>query len=118
MIFNSFNFIIIFPLIFLLYYAIPARYNKARNAFLLAASYLLYVQWKPVYALILLGVTAVTYFAARALENSTRPKATLIFGVLLALLPLVFFKYYNFINENVGDALSMVGLRFRLPGLN
>ena len=50
MIYNSFNFIVIFPLIFLLYYLIPARYQKGRNVFLLTVSYLLYLNWKPVYA--------------------------------------------------------------------
>lgn len=118
MIFNSFNFIVLFPLIFLLYYAIPAKYGKARNTYLLAVSYLLYLQWKPVYALILLGVTAVTYYTALCVEKSQRPKAVLTAGVLLALLPLVFFKYFNFINETVSYVLSAVGLNFHLAGLN
>ena len=118
MIFNSFNFIVLFPLIFLLYYAIPQRYGKVRNLYLLAVSYLLYLQWKPVYALILLGVTAVTYYSALAVEKAKRPKRILTAGVLLTLLPLVFFKYFNFINETVSDALAMVGLNFHLAGLN
>ena len=62
MIFNSFNFIVPFPFIFLLYYAILARSQKGRNLYLLAVSYVLYFNWKLVYALVLLGVTAVTYF--------------------------------------------------------
>ena len=118
MIFNSFNFIVLFPLIFLLYYAIPAKYAKVRNLFLLIVSYLLYLQWKPVYALILLGITVVTYYAAIAVERAKRPKGILIVGVMLALLPLVFFKYFNFINEAISDALSLVGLDFHLAGLN
>lgn len=118
MIFNSINFIVLFPLIFLLYYAIPARYVKARNVFLLLVSYMLYLQWKPVYALILLGVTAVTYVAALQLRHASRPKAVVTAGVILALLPLVFFKYFNFINDSVSQALSAVGLQFDLPGLN
>lgn len=118
MIFNSFNFIVLFPLIFLLYYAIPQQYGKARNLYLLAVSYLLYLQWKPIYALILLGVTAVTYYTAWAVEKVKHPKRILTVGVLLTLLPLVFFKYFNFINESVSDALAMVGLNFHLAGLN
>ena len=118
MIFNSFNFIVMFPLIFLLYYAIPAKYTKGRNMFLLLVSYLLYLQWKPVYALILLGVTAVTYYAAIEVENSKHPKRILTAGVLVALLPLAFFKYFNFINDCISQALSIVGLNFHLAGLN
>lgn len=118
MIFNSLNFIVFFPLIFLLYYVIPAKYSKARNVYLLAVSYLLYLQWKPVYALILLGVTAVTYYAALLVEKSEKPKYVLTIGILLGLFPLLFFKYFNFINQSVSDALSIVGLNFYLPGLN
>ena len=118
MIYNSFNFIILFPLIFILYYAIPAKYQKARNIFLLAVSYLLYLQWKPVYALILLGVTAVTYYSALIVTKVKHPKWVVTTGILLALLPLTFFKYFNFINETVSDGLAMIGLNFHLMGLN
>ncbi len=135
MLFNSLSFIVLFPCIFLLYYAIPAQYGKARNVFLLVVSYLLYLQWKPAYAMILLGVTAVTYGAALALDKTGdanfcvstgqtpgrgegRPKVLLVASVLLTLLPLLVFKYYNFINESVTQGLSLVGLHFNLPGLN
>ncbi len=118
MIFNSFNFIVLFPLLFLLYYAIPMRYCMMRNLYLLIVSYLLYMQWKPVYALILLGVTFVTYLAAICLEKTRHPKRILTLGVLLALSPLLFFKYYNFINDSVGEALSAMGLNFHLRGIN
>lgn len=118
MIFNSFRFIFLFPLVFLLYYAIPVKYQKARNLFLLTVSYLLYLQWKPVYALILLGVTVVTFYSALAVAKAKHPKRIVTIGVLLALLPLVFFKYFNFINETVSDGLAMIGLDFHLVGLN
>ena len=118
MIYNSLQFIVLFPLIFLLYYAIPSRCGKARNLFLLVVSYLLYLQWKPVYALILLGVTLVTYLAALSLECTQQRKALVTAGVILALLPLAFFKYFNFINDTVSQALSVAGLQFHLSGLN
>ena len=83
MIFKSFNFIVLFPFIFLLYYAIPAGHGRARNLFLLAVSYLLYMQWKPAYALVLLGVTVVTWLAALLLEKTRHPKRVLAAGVVL-----------------------------------
>lgn len=70
MIYNSFNFIVLYPLIFLLYYLIPAKCQKGRNVFLLVVSYLLYLNWKPIYALILFGVTAITYFLAIQIKKS------------------------------------------------
>ena len=126
MIYNSFEFLICFPLIFLLYYLIPAKCQKGRNLFLLFVSYLLYANWKPAYVLILLGVTLVTYWGGHILENKDkseeiqvgqRKKLIWLFA-LLGLLPLLVFKYYNFINESIFDLLSAIGLRFQLPGLN
>lgn len=81
-------------------------------------SYLLYLQWKPAYALVLLGVTAATYVSALELEQTKHPKRVATTGVILSLLPLLFFKYFNFVNDSVSAALAVVGLKFHLPGLN
>ena len=119
MIFNSFHFLVCFPLIFLLYYLIPAKYQKGRNLFLLVVSYVLYINWKPVYALILLGVTGITYMAALKVERRREhSQRTMIIGVITGLIPLLFFKYFNFINEQAYALLSMAGLRYELQGLN
>lgn len=118
MIFNSFNFLIVFPLLFLLYYLIPSGMVKWRDGYLLFVSYLLYANWKPAYALIILGVTAVTFFLARQFEVRKSRKTIVVVGTFLTLLPLLIFKYYNFINDSVFDLLSSIGLRFQLSGLN
>ena len=119
MIYNSFLFLVCFPLIFLFYYLIPSKYQKGRNMFLLVVSYLLYINWKPVYALILLGVTGITYLSALQIEyNRKQAKKTMTFGVIVGLLPLLFYKYFNFINEQVYALLSLVGLQYELQGLN
>lgn len=119
MIYNSFNFIILFPFIFLLYYVIPAKYNRIRNLFLLITSYLLYLNWKPVYALILISVTLFTYLGAKVLEKQrNKRKFTLSIFVILSLAPLLFFKYFNFINEIIFQLLSFLGIRFNIIGLN
>ena len=38
--------------------------------------------------------------------------------VLLGLLPLLVFKYYNFLNDSLSAGLSAIGLKFAMPGLN
>lgn len=118
MIYNSFNFLIVFPVLFLLYYLIPIKLLKWRNIYLLLVSYLLYANWKPVYALILLIVTLVTYLFAKWIETDNRKRKIALGGAILTLLPLLVFKYYNFINNSVFELLQNVGLRFQLPGLN
>ena len=118
MIYNSFNFLVFYPILFLLYYLIPAGKVKWRNGFLLLLSYLLYANWKPVYALILMGVTVLTFLFARYFESAYNKKIIVVWGAILTLLPLLIFKYYNFINDSVFNLLSVLGLRFLLPGLN
>ena len=85
---------------------------------MLLVSYVLYANWKPAYALILLGVTGITYLFARWLETGNNRRKIVVGGALLTLLPLLVFKYYNFINDSVFELLSTVGLRYQLPGLN
>lgn len=58
---TSFDFLIFFPIVALVYYVIPKRFCRI---WLLAASYYFYMSWDAKYGLILLAVTAVTYFGA------------------------------------------------------
>ncbi len=127
MIFNSFQFLWLFPIIWVLYYglanlpriSVGARHEVA-NFSLIVVSYGLYMQWKPAYALILLGVTAVTYVSAIIVEGGGKNRKGYLITACatLALLPLLIFKYYNFINESISSLLASVGLASCLPGLN
>lgn len=126
MLFNTFHFWIIFPALFILYWIIPSKYNKARNFYLILVSYLLYMNWKPAFALVLLGVTLVTYWGGQLLQvrdeeasiEGNKKKHLVWLFALLGLLPLLVFKYYNFLNNTISDGLAAVGLQFSLPGLN
>lgn len=51
------------------------------------------------------------------LKVGKRKKLVCIFA-LIALLPLLVFKYYNFLNSSISDGLAAVGLQLSLPGLN
>lgn len=88
---------------------------------LLLISYLLYMQWNPAYTLILLGVTMCTYFAAIIIEDKKaygNKKYIITTGALLTFLPLIIFKYYNFILSIFNDLFALVGASTGLPGLN
>lgn len=118
--FNSFNFWLVFPFIFGLYWFIPAKFNQWRKVFLVLVSYLLYMNWKPTFAIVLLSVTLITYWGGGKLENqqSNRKKGLAWWFALLAVLPLLVFKYYNFLNDSISLGLAAIGLKFALPGLN
>jgi len=76
------------------------------------------MNWKPVYALVLLYVTVSTFSTAILLQKSYRRKQIIWLGGAVSLLPLLFFKYLDYINEVVLNLLSTVGLRYELQGLN
>lgn len=59
--FNSFQFWLVYPCLFLAYWLIPERKGKLRKWYLIAVSYLLYMNWRPAFALVLLGVSLITY---------------------------------------------------------
>lgn len=118
--FNSLNFWLIFPFIFGLYWLIPAKYNQTRKVFLILVSYLLYMNWKPAFAIVLLGVTLITFWGGLRLDNqkANGKKSLAWLFTLVAVLPLLVFKYYNFLNDSLTQGLAAVGLKFALPGLN
>ncbi len=120
MTFNSFGFWLIFPLIFLIYWLIPAGQSRMRNIYLIAVSYILYMNWNPYFAIVLLFVTIITYYGARLIESRTEHRSRWLVASLVtaALLPLLTFKYYNFINVNISALLETIHLHFYLPGLN
>ena len=127
MFFNSLDFFLVFPFIFGLYWLIPAKWNQWRKVFLVIASYLLYMNWKPAFALVLLGVTMITYWGGQIFDSEVVKNEELKVGkrkrliwlfALLGLLPLLVFKYYNFINNSLTDGLAAIGLKFSMPGLN
>lgn len=126
MVFNSFQFIWLFPIIFVVYWTTGFLFKnkgnkKICNILLLVISYGLYAQWDFAYTLILFGITFVTYSFARIIESKEaygNRKYILTNGVVLSLLPLLVFKYYNFITHAGASALAYIGMDKPLPGLN
>lgn len=119
MLFNSFEFLWLFPLLFVLC-QITQR-TKWSNGCLLLISYGLYLKWKPVYALVLLWVTAVTFLVALFISKQSERKNSkkiFVLGVILTLAPLVIFKYFDFFNTQLLFFLESMGITTGLPGLN
>lgn len=119
MLFNSFDFLLFFPIVCIIYYLLMKA--NFRNLFLLIASYYFYMNWKPVYAVLLLSSTIITYVCGLYLEKLTETfKRKLLLSICLILnFGILFtFKYYNFINESIFDILSTLGLAWNVPNLD
>lgn len=114
MLFNSFAFLFFFPIVCIIYYVLPTL--RLRNLFLLSASYYFYMNWEPVYALLLLTSTCITFFAALgSVKYERKKKAILVIGIVLNLLILFFFKYFNFAAENVVAVMKLFGIEMIIP---
>ena len=66
MVFNSYIFLIFFPVVVLIHFLLPKR---VQYLWLLAASYYFYMNWDARYVLLLLFSTAVTYLSGIAMEK-------------------------------------------------
>jgi alginate O-acetyltransferase complex protein AlgI len=102
--FNSYIFILaFFPVACLGFFAL-GRYATADAAvwFLFAASVLFYGWANPKYIVLLLLSIAVNFVLGRAISHSDdRRRRLLILGISLNLLALCYFKYANFISDNL-----------------
>jgi alginate O-acetyltransferase complex protein AlgI len=110
MTFTSFAFLLIFPAVVLLYNLLR---NDIKVAYLLVISYLFYAMMQPVYLLLLIGVTVATYFFARKISssaNDNRKHLLLVLGIIVVLIPLLFFKYFNPINQYISALLPYIGI--------
>ncbi|MBK8494124.1 MAG: MBOAT family protein [Chitinophagaceae bacterium] len=118
MVFTSFNFLVFFPTVLVVYFLLP---QKFRWMFLLAASYYFYINIKPVYALLLAGVTLTTYIFTNLIAQTNSEKGKRLYltlAIVLTLLPLFFFKYFNFVNEGIYSLLNLAGLHLQLPQIS
>lgn len=114
MLFNSFAFLLFFPIVCIVYYALPTL--KLRNLFLLVASYYFYMNWEPVYALLLIASTSITYLSSIGISKYKKyKKAFVILSLVFNLTILFFFKYFNWAAENVTEFLACVGLSIHIP---
>ncbi|MCC7501226.1 MAG: MBOAT family protein [Flavobacteriales bacterium] len=117
MLFNSFAFCcVFFPLVTVLYFVLPHRW---RWLLLLLASCWFYMAFVPVYILILAFTILVDYAAGLLIERSegSRRKAWLIASIVANLGVLSVFKYWNFLNQNIGELFRSAGLGYGVPDL-
>lgn len=115
MTFTSFIFLLFFPSVIIVYNLLP---QQARMCFLLVVSYGFYAFMQPVYLLLLIGITGVTYSFTRWMgmtEDERKRRRLMILGIILILLPLFFFKYFNFVNETVFALMDVIGLHRAVP---
>lgn len=117
MLFNSFSFLFFFIIVTTLYFATP---YKKRWILLLVSSCYFYMAFVPIYILILAFTIVIDYFAGLYIEKTKggRRKLFLICSLVANIGVLAFFKYYNFLDNNVSFILQKLGSSNPIPYLS
>lgn len=114
MLFNSLSFVLLFPVVCAIYYILP---RSMRNIYLLLFSIAFYMMWNVAFSLFLFWVTASSFCFGIVAEKHNN-KVSLWSSIIITLLPLAFFKYFNFLNQVIADALQIWNFHVSMPGLN
>lgn len=115
MLFNSYGFLVFFPIVVVIYFLLPKRISYL---WLLAASYYFYMGWNAKYALLLLGSTTITYVSGILIQwlndghpDKIRAKKWVVAGSFVSNLAILFFfKYFNFTIESMNNVLRYIDL--------
>lgn len=124
MLFNSIEFIIYLPIVFLLYWFVFNRKIKLQNLFIVIVSYLFYGWWDWRFLILIAFTSFCSWLSGVAIEKvrvgnfssedtpSVRKKCRWITGtnIFLNLAILGFFKYFNFFVDNFVEAFSFIGI--------
>lgn len=118
MLFSSITFLFIFlPLTLLLYYLVPFR---MKNYVMLAASLIFYAWGEPVYIILMILSIILNYLCGQDIyekrDNARAMKMSLMFGVIMNLLILGFFKYYGLLMDTI-NAILPIDIPYRVLAL-
>lgn len=121
MLFNSIDFAIFLPIVFILYWFVTDKNLKLQNFLIIVASYIFYGWWDWRFLSLILFSTVVDYLVGLELgrqENHIKRKILLWTSILVNLGFLGFFKYYNFFLDNFTTAFSFFGAEIKANTLN
>ncbi|NND52322.1 MAG: MBOAT family protein [Flavobacteriaceae bacterium] len=121
MLFNSLDFAIFLPIVFLLYWFVTKHNLKLQNALIVISSYVFYGWWDYRFLSLIIFSTLVDYIVGLQLKKADRkPKRQLLLwtSILVNIGFLGFFKYYNFFVDNFIDAFSFFGKQIQPNTLN
>lgn len=113
MLFNSIDFAIFLPIVFILYWFVTKRSLKLQNLLLMVASYFFYACWDWRFLFLLMFSTVLDYFTGLQMQDAPNMKKKRFWFWLSVVINLGFlgvFKYYNFFAESFAELLGHFGL--------
>lgn len=114
MLFNSYTFLIFLPIVFCGYWFVFRKLSW-QNLFVVIASYVFYGWWDWRFLFLIFLTTVSCYISGRLIENAeSRSNRKLVCGVniVINILILCYFKYFNFFTENLRILFSQFGYQY------
>lgn len=121
MLFNSIDFALFLPVVFVLYWFTSKNSRRIQNYIILISSYVFYGWWDWRFLILVLCSTLVDYFVGIRLSKEHKPgnrKFLLWISLMVNLGLLGIFKYYNFFISNFTEAFSILGYSLQSTTLN
>ncbi len=121
MLFNSIDFAIFLPIVFILYWFVLNKNLKLQNLLIVISSYLFYGWWDWKFLSLIFFSTIVDYLIGVSLlkeQRQSKRKFLLFLSIFINLGFLGFFKYYNFFLENFISAFSFFGMSIKAQSLS
>ena len=113
MLFHTWPFILFFLIVYPAYLVLKG--TRLRLFWLLAASYLFYASFNPLYLILIFYSTLLDYMVVVAMDKWGRRKIWLLVSIVNNLALLSFFKYGSFIAENLNVLLSSLSIPYAIP---
>jgi D-alanyl-lipoteichoic acid acyltransferase DltB (MBOAT superfamily) len=114
MLFNSLEFLLFLPVVFVLYWFVFQRSLRIQNGLLLVASYIFYAGWDYRFLFLLMFSTFLDYFTGLKMQQSAGDQHRRRWFWLSVVVNVGFlgvFKYYNFFVTSFAELLLQLGLR-------
>ncbi|MBQ8619790.1 MAG: MBOAT family protein [Clostridia bacterium] len=115
MLFNSFEFLIFFPIVTLVYFVLPTRLQWI---WLLISSYVFYMNWHAEYALLMATCTFVTHVCSLIItdvKEKKHKKMAMWGGIIFNIGLLAYFKYTGFLLDVIQRVCDFIGLAVNTP---
>jgi alginate O-acetyltransferase complex protein AlgI len=120
MLFNSVDFAIFFPIVFVLYWLL-SRNLTSRNILILVASYLFYGWWDYRFLSLIIISSLVDFVVGKMIykaESKKNKKLLLCISLIINLGFLFYFKYTNFFIDSFINAFALFGKELNITALN
>lgn len=121
MLFNSIDFLIFLPIVFIIYWMLGKKYNL-QNLFIVAASYVFYGWVNTKFLLLISFTTLCSWLSGLYIEkyraNRRLSKSIAGLNIVINILILILFKYYNFFAESFATIMQSFGIKMNIVELN